>query len=47
MTKTRLEQLIAVLIAMVRRAARELDPRTAKALLADLTLLLEEYGWKA
>jgi len=44
--RARLYGLIGVLVAMVRRAARELDPKTAAALLDDLIQTLHDYGWK-
>ena len=47
MKKRRLEQLVAILITMVRRAAREADSKTAAALLDDLTALLHDYGWSS
>ncbi|HEY5657387.1 MAG TPA: hypothetical protein VIY27_06320 [Myxococcota bacterium] len=45
MKRRKLEQLVAVLVAMVRRAAREMDRKSAAALLDDLVRLLHDYGW--
>ena len=43
-TKTRLLWLIYVLVLLVRRAAKETDGRTAKALLVDLDATLNDAG---
>lgn len=47
MKKARLEELVVILISMVRRAAGEMDPKVAGALLDDLLRLLHDYGWRA
>lgn len=44
--RRQLDDLAATLVLMVRRACRELDPKIAAALLADLERLLDSAGWR-